>query len=312
MPERSEPPTHAAIGPLFAVVGVLGFSFKAILVKLAYLAHPVDPVTLLAWRMIYAAPFFAVMAWWAERTAAAAAMAMTRRDVAALVALGFVGYYLSSYADFAGLQYISASLERLILFTYPTVVVLLSALVHRKPVTGRTLTALLLCYGGVVLVFANDLRVAPRGGDVALGGLLVFASAALYAVYLVFAAPVIHRLGSLRFIAWAMLASTVFVFAQFALTHPLSGLAVPPRIHALSLAMAVFSTVLPTWLMAEALKRIGASRAALVGSLGPVFTIALGFLLLDEPLHPIQFAGVALVLAGVWQVTNRPPVVRPA
>jgi len=310
MPERPEPATHAAIGPLFAVLGVLGFSFKAILVKLAYLAHPVDPVTLLAWRMIYAAPFFAVMALWAERSAAA--KAMTMRDVAALVALGFVGYYLSSYTDFAGLQYISASLERLILFTYPTVVVLLSALVYRKPVTGRTLAALLLCYGGVVLVFANDLRVAPRGGDVVLGGVLVFASAALYAVYLVFAAPVIQRLGSLRFIAWAMLASTVFVFAQFALTHPLSALAVPPRVHALSLAMAVFSTVLPTWLMAEALKRIGANRAALVGSLGPVFTIALGFLLLDEPLHPIQFAGVALVLAGVWQVTNRPSVVRPA
>ena len=310
MPERPEPATHAAIGPLFAVLGVLGFSFKAILVKLAYLAHPVDPVTLLAWRMIYAAPFFAVMALWAERSAAA--KAMTMRDVAALVALGFVGYYLSSYTDFAGLQYISASLERLILFTYPTVVVLLSALVYRKPVTGRTLAALLLCYGGVVLVFANDLRVAPRGGDVVLGGVLVFASAALYAVYLVFAAPVIQRLGSLRFIAWAMLASTVFVFAQFALTHPLSVLAVPPRVHALSLAMAVFSTVLPTWLMAEALKRIGANRAALVGSLGPVFTIALGFLLLDEPLHPIQFAGVALVLAGVWQVTNRPSVVRPA
>ena len=199
MPERPEPATHAAIGPLFAVLGVLGFSFKAILVKLAYLAHPVDPVTLLAWRMIYAAPFFAVMALWAERSAAA--KAMTMRDVAALVALGFVGYYLSSYTDFAGLQYISASLERLILFTYPTVVVLLSALVYRKPVTGRTLAALLLCYGGVVLVFANDLRVAPRGGDVVLGGVLVFASAALYAVYLVFAAPVIQRLGSLRFIA---------------------------------------------------------------------------------------------------------------
>jgi drug/metabolite transporter (DMT)-like permease len=300
----------AAVGPLFAVIGVLGFSFKAILVKLVYLAHPVDAVTLLALRMIYAAPLFALMALWAEGRPGT--RRMSRRDVAALTGLGFIGYYLSSYADFTGLQYITASLERLILFTYPTVVVLLSALVHRKPVTRRTTIALLLCYAGVVLVFAHDLRNADRGRDVALGGVLVFASAVLYATYLVFAGPVIHRLGSLRFIAWAMLASTVFVFAQFLATHPLSALSVPLRIHLLSIAMAVLSTVLPTWLMAEALKRIGANQAALVGSLGPVFTIALGAALLGEPLHAIQFAGVALVLAGVWQVTYKPGSVRPA
>lgn len=299
-----------ALGPLFAVVGVLGFSFKAILVKLAYLAHPVDAVTLLTWRMIYSAPLFLAMALWAERTPGTEPM--TRRDVLALAGLGFIGYYLSSYADFAGLQYITASLERLILFTYPTIVVLLSALVHGKPVTRRTLAALLFCYAGVVLVFVRDLGTAPRGSEVALGGALVFASAVLYATYLVFAGPVIHRLGSLRFIAWAMLASTLFVFAQFAITHPIAALSVPPRVHATTLAMAIFSTVLPTWMMAEALKRIGANQAALVGSLGPVFTIALGHLLLDEPLHAVQFAGVALVLVGVWQVTAKPASVRPA
>ena len=303
--------THAiAVGPLFAVLGVLGFSFKAILVKLAYLAHPVDPVTLLAWRMIYAAPLFLAMVVWAERRPGT--KPMTRRDVGALAGLGFLGYYLSSYVDFAGLRYISASLERLILFTYPTVVVLLSAIVHRKPVTRRTLGALVLCYAGVVLVFVRDLGAADHGADVALGGFLVFVSAVLYAMYLVFAGPVIHRLGSLRFIAWAMLASTVFVVAQFLLTQPVSALRVPARVHAITLTMAIFSTVVPTWLMAEALKRIGANQAALVGSLGPVFTIALGYLMLDEPLHAIQFAGVALVLAGVWQITAKPASVRPA
>ncbi|HVE48806.1 MAG TPA: DMT family transporter [Casimicrobiaceae bacterium] len=303
--------SHAAIGPLFAVIGVLGFSFKAILVKLAYAAHPVlDAATLLTWRMIYAAPLFTLMAWFAERQPGA--IRMQRRDVLTVIGLGFIGYYLSSYLDFAGLHYITASLERLIVFTYPAIVVLLSAFIYRKPVTRRTLIALVLCYIGVVLVFLHDLRVADSGRDVALGGFLVFMSAILYAIYLVFAGPAIARLGSQRFIAWAMLTSSVFVFGQFALIHPITSLAIPPAVHWLSLTMAVFSTVLPTWLMAEALKRIGASRASIVGSLGPVFTIGFGAMLLDEPMHAIQLAGAALVLAGVWQVTQKPSTAREA
>ena len=303
MPDADAPSRRSLIGPVFAVLGVLGFSFKAILVKLAYAAHPVDPVTLLAWRMIYAAPFFAAMAFWAERQPDAAPIA--RADVLRLVGLGFIGYYFSSYLDFAGLQYITASLERLILYLYPSIVVLLGALLHRQPITRRVVLALLLSYAGIVLVFAHDLRTAPQSRDVLIGGGLVFASAVAYAIYLVVAPPVIGRLGSLRFIAWAMLSSTVWVVAQFLVVNPLSALTVPPRVHALAALMAVVSTVLPTWMMAEALKRIGASHAALVGSLGPIFTIGFGYVLLAEPLHAIQLVGAALVLAGIWQVTQK-------
>jgi len=292
------------VGPLFAVVGTLGFSFKAILIKLAYAWHTVDALTLLTLRMLYSAPFFVAMAWWVSRRPGNTRL--HRRDWIRLAALGFIGYYLASLLDFMGLAYISAALERLVLFLYPTMVVLLSALLLKRPVARATMFALLLSYGGIVFVFWHDLSVAGDAGAVVTGGALVFGSAFCYALYLVGAGDLIGRMGSTRFIALAMLASTVFVLAQFALTRPLAALQVPMSIHALSLAMAVFSTVLPTWMVAEAIRRIGANGTSLVGSLGPVFTIGMGAVILGEPLHAVQLLGAALVLAGVLLVTRRP------
>jgi drug/metabolite transporter (DMT)-like permease len=294
---------HPLLGPACAVFGVLGFSFKAILIRLAYGWDTVDAVTLLTLRMICSAPLFLLMAWWGSRDPQRAPIG--RRDWRTIVALGLVGYYLASLLDFMGLVHITASLERLVLYLYPTMVVLLSALLLGKPITRRAIAALVLSYAGIALVFLHD---RGAGGDPAAlwtGGALVFASALLYAVYLVYAGGIIARVGSLRFIAWAMLASTVFVVAHFALTHPLAALAVPLRIWLLALAMAVFSTVLPTWLIAESIRLVGANAASLIGSLGPVFTIGLGALILGEPITAVQLAGAALVLAGVTLVTVR-------
>jgi drug/metabolite transporter (DMT)-like permease len=297
-------PQSGWIGPLCAVTGVLGFSGKAILVKMVYLTAPIDPTTLLTLRMIYSAPLFGAMALWAGRQAGA--RAFTRGDWLALAGLGFIGYYVASLLDFMGLLWVSVSLERLILFMYPTIVVLLSAVFLRRPITRVTLGALVLCYAGIAFAFWGDLAVAADKRGIVVGSLLVFASAFAYAIYLVAAGRVIARIGSLRFVAWAMLASTIFIFAQFALTRPLAALAVPPRVHALSLVMALLSTVIPTWLVAESIRRLGANTASLIGSLGPVFTIALGVMLLDEPLHAVQLVGAALVLAGVALVTFKP------
>jgi drug/metabolite transporter (DMT)-like permease len=294
------------VGPAMAIVGVLGFSFKAILIKLAYAWAPIDAVTLLALRMIYATPFFLLMALWSTRGRGTPPMA--RRDWIAILWLGFIGYYLASLVDFMGLQYVTAALERLMLYLYPTIVVVISAIFLKQRITGRILLALALSYAGILLVFARDLSLAGDSHALWLGGALVFASSFFYALYLVGAGPVIARLGSLRFIALAMLTSALFVFAQFAATRPVSALTMPIRIHLLTLAMAVFSTVLPTYLIAEAIKRIGANRTSLVGSLGPVFTIGLGFWILGEPLHWIQLGGAALVLAGVTLVTLKPRV----
>jgi drug/metabolite transporter (DMT)-like permease len=292
---------------LCAVVGVLGFSFKAILIKLAYKMHPVDAATLLTLRMLYSAPFFCVMAWWATRHGEG--VPMQRADWIRLAWLGFIGYYLASLFDFMGLQYITASLERLVLFLYPTIVVLLSAVLLRTAITARMVAALLLSYAGIALVVAHDLAVTGDRAATLAGSGLVFASAVLYAVYLVQAGSSIARLGSLRFISWAMLASTVFIVAQFALTRPWSALDVPASVHLIVLVMAIFSTVLPTWLIAESIRRMGANSASLVGALGPVFTIGFGAMILGEPVHGVQLVGAALVLTGVLLVTlkARPP-----
>lgn len=297
----ASPAAQRWLGPALAVAATFGFSIKAILIKLAYAWHPIDAETLLALRMLYAAPLFMIMAWWAGRGAAPIA----RGDVPRLILLGFVGYYLASLLDFMGLKYITAALERLVLFLFPTMVVLLSAVLYRKPVGRRTLIALVLSYAGIVLVFWHDLRVSGDASAIAIGGSLVFASALFYSIYLVGAGELIRRLGSMRFIAWVMLASTLFVLAHFAITQPLSELDVPPRIHLNVLALATFSTVLPTWMTAEAIRRIGANSTSLVGSLGPIFTIALGAVVLGEATHALQIAGAALVLAGVFLVTRK-------
>lgn len=292
------------IGPAFAILGVLGFSFKAILVKLVYAAAPVDPVTLLALRMLYSAPFFALLAWWAGR--APQVRPIEPRDWRRIAVLGLVGYYLSSLLDFMGLQYITASLERLVLFLYPTIVVVLSAFFLGHPITRRSVAALALSYAGIALAVRHDIRTSGEPLAIALGSGLVFVSAITYSIYLVGAGPVIARIGSARFIAWVMLLSTIYLGIHFAIAQPLSALAAPVRVQALCATMAVFCTVLPTWMMAEAVHRIGAGHASLVGSLGPVFTLGLGALMLGESISAVQLAGVALVLVGVITVSRRP------
>lgn len=307
------------MGTLLAVLGVLGFSFKAILIKLAYRIAPPDPITLLTLRMLYAAPFFVLMAWWSGPAHAAgthgpgrlvSALRIGRRDALAITALGFVGYYISSLLDFLGLQYVTASLERLVLFLYPTIVVLLSAMFLGHRITRRAIGALVLSYAGIALAVWHDIRVTGEPGEIVLGSALVFASAIGYAVYLVGAGGIIARLGSSRFIAFAMLVSTLFIVLHFALTRPASALAVPLPVQLLAIAMAVLCTVLPTWMIAESIRLIGASTASLVGSLGPIFTIGLGALMLGEPVNLLQLVGAALVLAGVMLVSRQPP--RPA
>ena len=284
---------------------MLGFSFKAILIKLAYAWAPIDAVTLLALRMIYSAPFFALMAWWASSDRAAASV--TRRDWLAILWLGFIGYYLASLVDFMGLQYVTASLERLMLYLYPTMVVLLSAVFFKQRITGRIVLALALSYAGIVLVFARDLSIAGDPHALWLGGALVFAGAfALRALPRrrgtgdrAAREPALHRLGDARL-------DGVRAAAIRAHAAALGACGAARLSSCLSLTMAMFSTVLPTFLVAEAIRRIGANRTSLVGSLGPVFTIWLGWWLLGEPVHWIQLGGAALVLAGVTLVTLRP------
>lgn len=286
----------ALAGSLFAALAAFGFSAKAILVKLAYL-HPVDAVTLLALRMAFALPFFLLMAAWGRKPAGGLAPA----DAAAVAGLGLLGYYLASFLDFWGLEFISAGLERLILFLYPTLVVVFSAWFLRRPVRRPEVFALALSYLGIGLVFFQQLSLGQPGFLAGAG--LVFGSTVAYSAYLLGSHGLIAKLGARRFTAYAMSAACFACLLQFTLTHPLSALSLPRPVYGLALLMAVFSTVLPSLLLSMGIQRIGASRTALIGSLGPVATIALAYVFLGEVMGPLQWLGSLLVLAGVLAVS---------
>ncbi|MDX9768566.1 MAG: DMT family transporter, partial [Ectothiorhodospiraceae bacterium] len=224
-----------------------------------------------------------------------------RRDWLVVIGLGLVGYYLASLLDFLGLAYISASLERLVLFLYPTLVVLMTALVFRRPVGRREVVALALSYGGIALVFLRDVSV--EGDDVVLGAALVFGSALAYAIYLVGSGEVVQRLGTTRFTAYAMTVSCGASVAQFLVTHPVDALYQPMPVYTLALAMALLSTVMPAFLLSAGIRRVGARSASLVSATGPVVTIALAAVFLGEAITGAQLAGTALVLAGVLAVS---------
>jgi drug/metabolite transporter (DMT)-like permease len=281
-------------GVLLALFAALGFSLKAVFVKLAYV-WPVSAVTLIALRMLLSLPVFAWVGWKSGR----AARALGRRDYLILALLGILGYYGSTLLDFAGLQYISAGLERLILYTYPTFTVLIAAIVFKKSLSGREIGSILLSYVGIGFAFAHDLNLAGQGSAVWTGGALVLASSLCYALYLTGSAPMIARLGSARFTALCMLVSSLGVFAHFAFSQPLTALILPWQVYGLGVAMALFSTVLPVFMLSAAIRRIGASRTVLIGAAGPMGTIFFGWWWLDEPLSLHQLIGAALVLAGV-------------
>ncbi|MCB1777355.1 MAG: DMT family transporter [Candidatus Competibacteraceae bacterium] len=289
------------IGLLCAVVAAIGFSFKAILVKLAY-QYGVDAETLLALRMAFSLPFFIGLAWMSARRAATP---LTWRDGVWLFGLGLFGYYLASYLDFLGLRFISAALERLILFVYPTLVVLLGALFLGQSLTRRMLGALALCYTGIAFAIAHDLQVTATTQELAIGSALIFGSALCYALYLLGNSMIVSRLGAVRMTAFASIIACMLAIGQFLLLRPASAWIQPEPVYALALAMALFSTVLPVWAVSEAIRRLGAGPVALTGSLGPIVTLLFAWLLLDETLSLAQLVGAALVITGVMVMTRR-------
>jgi drug/metabolite transporter (DMT)-like permease len=295
-------PSYRVIGVVMAIAGVIAFSLRPVLVKLAY-AYVADPVTLLALRMTLSLPFFVGFATWhGRRYGTAGPIAV--RDFLPMIAMGFVGYYVASYLDFLGLQYVSAGLGRLLLFSYPTIVVMLSAIFLKTRIRAREIVALVLTYAGVALVMSNV--IGASSAHLPLGGALVFASAIAFAIYLVGSSQLVQRVGSMRFTGYAMTVAALCCALQFLALRPLAALDAPLAFYGLAATMAIVCTVIPTFLMNEALGRIGANQVALLGALGPVSTIALGYLGLDEVMTAVQIAGGLLVLAGVLLVTIKP------
>jgi len=289
-------------GVAFALFGVLAFSLRPILIKLSYAAYPVSPTTLLFLRMSLALPFFAAVAFILRRKEPR----LTLRDWAAIAGLGLIGYYAASFLDFLGLQYVGAGVGRLIMFLYPTLVLLLSFLfLHKRP-GGREIAALVLSYAGIALVVSNQAGPSPQGKLFVFGVLLIFASALCYAVYLVAGSEIVKRVGSMRFTAYTMVVSTVPAVLQFFLLEPISALQLPAAVWGYAIVLATFSTVLPVFLQSEALRRIGATHFALIGAAGPVSVAVTGALGLDEPFTWLQAAGGALVIFGVLLVSLKP------
>lgn len=288
----------ALVGIILVLASAILFATKSIFIKLAY-QEAVDPVTLLTLRMVFALPFFLVMALVASHRSNTTPL--TRRDWGSMFLLGFAGYYMASLLDFMGLQYISAGLERLVLFLYPTMTVLLTAFVLKRPVNRLTWLAIGVSYAGMALVVWPDVHNA--GEHLALGMALVFGGALAYACYLVGSGEIIQRLGANRFTGITLSISSLCCVIHFLLVNPFGALAVSPRVLGLGMILAIVCTVLPATMLTNGIRRIGASRAALIGAVGPVATLYLGYAVLGETLVGIQMTGTALVLAGVLMVS---------
>ncbi|WHZ12457.1 MAG: Permease of the drug/metabolite transporter (DMT) superfamily [Burkholderiaceae bacterium] len=294
-----------ATGLLLASIGAVAFSGKAIIVKLAY-RYGVDAVTLIMYRMLFALPLFAAMAWWAGRDKPR----LARRDWVGVLGLGFSGYYLASFLDFAGLAYITASFERLILYLNPTLVLLFAWLLYRHRPTRQQLLGMAISYCGVLLVFGHEFEAGSGGGGAsgvvaAWGALLCFGSAVSYAGYLTYSGEFVKRLGSLRLVGLATSVASLLCILQFLLLRPLAAADVAPQVIWLSVLNASLCTAMPVLLVMMAIERIGPALAAQTGMIGPLSTILMSVLLLGEPFTAWIAAGTVLVIAGIFVFTRR-------
>lgn len=294
------------IGVVCACIGAFGFSTKAIFIKMSYAYH-VDAETLLALRMLYSLPFFVLMIIWEQyktRRINFNSYVLKRKDYVLLFLLGFFGYYLASYLDFLGLMYISATLERLLLFVYPTFVIVLSRIFLKKRIPLKFYPAIILCYIGVVIVMFEESASIQLYDNIILGSSLVLSSALAYAIYLMITGEVVKKIGSMKMVAYASTVACILSVAQFFILRPATLLfSQPVAVHFLSICIALVSTVIPIWLLAEAIARLGASLASIIGTLGPVFTIALAILFLNEPLSTAQFLGAMSIIVGILLAT---------
>ena len=288
-------------GVLFVFIGMVMFSSKAILVKLGYRVEGVDFVSMLFLRMLFAFPFYLIIA---SIYAYKKKVKLTNKNRWSLLVLGVMGYYCASLFDFWGLSYITAGLERLIVFIYPTLVVLISAVFLKHKIRLKEYIALAVTYGGIAIVMLGSPQMEQDNAF--LGSFLVFLSALTFAIYLVGSGTMIKQLGSTYYNSLAMLVSTVAVFLHYIIAkeHPIENLQkLPSEAYSIGFLMAVIATVIPSFLIMEGIKRIGSSKASIIGSVGPVSTIIMEYLILGESMDWVQQIGTVVVLIGVLVVS---------
>lgn len=302
-------PTLPIAGFIITLLGAILFSTKAIVVKLAFGATHTDALTLLTLRMVFSLPFYAGIALFVSGQKTN--VRMTRMQWLLVAVVGMLGYYVSSLLDFMGLQYVSAGLERLLLFLYPSFVVFINALVFKQRITGIQKWALLLTYLGIALAYAGELTVDASRPGFYLGSFLVFLCAITYSMYIVGSGKIIPLVGANKFTAYAMLAATAGIFTHFALVGQGDILVAGRALWGYGLVLAVFSTVLPSFLISQGLKRIGANNVAIISGVGPVSTIAQAYFFLNERIFMAQIVGTILVVFGVLLLSWKRPAVVP-
>lgn len=289
--------TITLAGFLITFLGAVLFSTKAIIVKVAFANTGMDALTLLTLRMTFSLPFYAGAIWLSARQETATPL--TRRQWMTVIGLGLFGYYLSSLFDFIGLQYVTAGLERLILFLYPTFAVLINAIVFKQPVTRIQKTALLLTYTGILIAYIGELQTDFSNPNFVWGSVLIFLCSITYSIYIVGSGRMIPAVGVTRFTAYAMLASTAGVFIHFAGAGSLPALQEAGTHWWYGILLAVLATVLPSFMMSNGMKRIGSNNVAIISAVGPVSTIVQAHFILGEKIFPAQIAGTLLVIIGV-------------
>jgi drug/metabolite transporter (DMT)-like permease len=282
------------------LLGAVLFSSKAIMVKLA-MQHGVEPVALLLLRLVFAAPFYvAVLGWRKYSTSEPLGV---RANWLSLVSLGFVGYYLASYFDFVGLSFISASLERVILYSFPTLVLLIGAVFLKRPIRIQQVIAIAFCYGGIVIAVGFG-QQHQQSANQWTGAGLIFLSALCYAIYVVGSGELIPKLGVWVFTSCAMIVSTICIVTHHLVVSPSIDLfQLPAPVYAYAVAMAFLATVIPSFLISEGIRRIGASNASIIGGIGPISTIILAVIFLGESLTVVQAIGTAFVILGVLYIS---------
>ncbi|RPD96589.1 DMT family transporter [Aureibaculum marinum] len=286
---------HSAV--FIAIVGIVLFSAKAIMVKLAY-QYNVSSLHLLMFRMLFSLPFYLIILYFFTPKLT---HNINRVDYLWLIFFGFIGYYLASYFDFLGLQYIKAGLERIILFAYPTLVLIIGRVFLREKISSKQIIAILITYFGVIVTFSGELQY--NGEHILLGGFLIFLSALTYASYLVGSGWLIPKFGVLRFTSYAMIVSSICVIIHYLIVDRSSIFQYPYQVYLLGLLMAVLSTLIPSFLVSLAIKKIGASNFSIIGSIGPVSTILLAYIFLDERLTFMQLLGAIIVIIGITLVS---------
>ncbi|MCS7019247.1 MAG: DMT family transporter [Cytophagales bacterium] len=287
-------------GAALIMTGAVGFASKAIIAKLMY-RYEVDTTSMLALRMLFALPFFmGVIAYNYRRVPFSS---FSTQDKLLIPLMAFIGYYLSSLFDFWGLQYVSAGLERLILFIYPTIVVVISAIWFKKPILKQHYYALGLTYLGIAIALSTDFSATGRYFWWGAG--LIFMAAFTYSIYLIVSGRLIPRIGSVVYISYIMFFATIPVFIQYFIKNPGSLWRFDAAVYQLNIWMAIVATVAPAVMTSEGIRLIGASNAAIVGSIGPIATIFLAYVLLGEPFSFWQMLGTLFVLTGVLIITLR-------